>query len=82
MDTAFNARGKMNAQVQFDLFKETSDQDVLRAEVSALKESHHAVRKKLFAQVGALSKMVLEQQHEIEYLKMKMGLSCILEQKL
>lgn len=72
----------MNAQVQFDLFKETTDEDVLRAEVAALKASHDAVRKGTFARLGALTKLVLEQQKELDYLRMKMGLSCILEEKI
>jgi hypothetical protein len=72
----------MNAQVQFDLFKETTDSDVLRAEVAALKESHNAVRKGMFGRLGALTKLVMEQQQEIDYLRMKMGLSCILEEKI
>jgi len=58
------------------MFQETTEEDMLRAEVAALKESHHAVRKKLFGQVGALTKMVLDQQDQIDYLKVKIGLAC------
>ena len=71
----------MNAVVQYDMFKETTSEDVLKAELAALKESHHAVRKKLFGQVGALTKMVLDQQNEIDYLKSQMGLVCLLEKR-
>lgn len=71
----------MTAQVQLDFFKETTDQDVLKAEIEALKESHHAVRKKAFAQIGVLTKLLLDQQQEIEFLRMHAGLSCILEKR-
>ncbi len=67
--------------VQFDLFKETTDQDVLKAELEALKESHHAVRKRAFAELRGLQKIVMDQQNEIDYLKVKMGLACTVEQK-
>lgn len=66
----------MNALIQYDFFTETTDEDVLKAEISALKESHNAVRKKAFAQIGALTKIVLDQQNEIDFLKVKMGLAC------
>lgn len=68
----------MNVIVQLDMFKETTSEDILRAEVEALKESHSAVRKKLFAQVGALQKMVLDQQEQIDYLKVKLNLACVI----
>lgn len=71
----------MTAQVQLDFFKETTDQDVLKAEIEALKESHHAVRKNAFAQIGVLTKLLLDQQQEIEFLRMHAGLSCILEKR-
>lgn len=67
----------MNAIVQLDMFKETTSEDVLRAEVEALKESHHAVRKKAFGELRALQKMVLDQQEQIDYLKVKLNLACV-----
>ncbi len=72
----------MSAQVQFDMFKETTSEDVLKAEVAALRESHDKVRKRLFGEVRGLQKLMLNQQNELDYLRMKMGLSCIMEQKL
>lgn len=66
----------MNTVVQLDFFQPTTDEDILKAEIAALRESHHAVRKKLFAQVGALQKMVLDQQEQIDYLKVQTGLAC------
>ena len=66
----------MNAVVQLDMFRETTEEDVMKAEMSALTESHHAVRKKLFGQVGALTKMVMDQQEQIDFLKIKLGLAC------
>jgi hypothetical protein len=69
----------MNAVVQLDMFRETTSEDVLKAELMALTESHHAVRKKLFGQVGALSKLVMDQQEQIDYLKVKLGLACQIE---
>jgi hypothetical protein len=67
--------------IQFDLFKETTDVDLVKAELAALKESHHAVRRKLFAQNSALTKMILDQQNELDFIKVKMGLSCFVERK-
>lgn len=69
----------MNAVVQFDLFEETTKEDVLKAELAALEESHHAVRKSTFARIGALTKMVLDQQDQIDYLKVKLGLACAIQ---
>lgn len=69
----------MTAQVQFDLFEETTEQDVLKADLEELKQSHHAVRKKLFGNISSLSKMVLDQQAEIDFLKVKLGLACSVE---
>jgi len=69
----------MSAQVQLDLFQETTTQDVMRADLDELAQSHHAVRKKLFGQLGTLSKMVLDQQQQIEYLMAKLNLACPLE---
>lgn len=67
---------EMEAAIQYDLFKETTDVDVVKAELAALKESHHACRKKLFGLNAALTKMLLDQQNEIDYLKVQMGLAC------
>lgn len=72
----------MEAVIQFDLFKETTDSDVLKAEIEALKESHHAVRKRAFAELRGLQKLVMDQQQEIDYLKVKMGLACSLDQSV
>jgi hypothetical protein len=71
----------MTAQIQLDMFRETTETDVVMTEVTAMKESNDKVRRKLFAQNGAMMKMILQQQEELDYIKMKMGLSCILEQK-
>jgi len=71
----------MTAQIQLDMFRETTETDVVMTEVTAMKESNDKVRRKLFAQNGAMMKMILQQQEELDYLKMKMGLSCILEKK-
>lgn len=66
----------MNAVVQLDMFRETTEEDVLKAELAALEESHHAVRKSTFARIGALTKMVMDQQEQIDFLKVKLGLAC------
>lgn len=71
----------MSAQVQLDLFQETTQEDILRADLAELTQSHHAVRKSTFARLGALSKLVMDQQAEIEFLKIKMGLACSLERE-
>ncbi len=65
----------MSVQVQLDLFRESKEEDMLKAEIDALKESHHAVRKKLFGQVGALSKLVIDQQEQIDFLKYQLNLA-------
>lgn len=66
----------MNAILQLDMFKETTSEDILKAELDALKESHHAVRKRAFGEIRALQKMVMDQQQEIDYLKVKLNLAC------
>lgn len=66
----------MNAVVQLDMFVETKSEDMLRAELEALKASHDAVRRRCFAELRGLQKMALEQQAEIDYLKVKAGLAC------
>jgi len=71
----------MEPLIQFDMFKETTSEDVLRAELAALRESHHAVRKKCFAQLGELTKLYLRQQEELDYIKVKIGISCILDRR-
>ena len=70
----------MTAQIQYDLFRETTDTDLLQGEISALKESNDKVRRKLFAQNGAMLKMILQQQEELEYIKVRLGLSCYVNQ--
>jgi bacterioferritin (cytochrome b1) len=72
----------MTAIVQLDMFKETTSEDILKAELEALKESHHAVRKKAFGELRALQKIVMDQQEQIDYLKVKLNLACPLPQKL
>jgi len=79
--TVYTIERIMNVAVQTDFFHEVTSEDILRAELTALKESHHSVRKKLFAENAKLFKMYMEQQEEIAYLRMKMGLSCILDRK-
>jgi len=69
----------MEPLIQFDMFKETTSEDILRAELAALKESHNKVRKSTFARLGELTKLYLRQQEELDFLKVKMGLSCIVE---
>lgn len=69
----------MEAQIQYDLFKEMSEVEVLRAELTALKDSHNAVRKRCFAELRGLQKIVMDQQNDIDFLRVKLGLACILE---
>lgn len=64
------------------MFKETTSEDILRAELAALKESHHAVRKRAFAEIGGLRKLLFDQQHEIDYLRVKLGLACALQPRV
>jgi hypothetical protein len=66
----------MSAKIQYDLFKDTSDIDVVKAELAALKESHDKVRKGLFKRHNELAKMYMQQQEELDYLKCKVGLAC------
>ena len=67
----------MSAQIQLDFFKETTTEDVMRADFAELSQSHHAVRRRTFAEIRALQKMIMDQQNEIDLLKMKAGLACI-----
>lgn len=69
----------MSAEIQYDLFETTTEKDVLRADLDELSQSHHAVRKKLFGQISSLSKMVLDQQQQIEFLLVKLNLACPLD---
>ncbi len=71
----------MTAQIQYDLFRETTDTDLLQGEISSLKESQDKVRRKLFAQNGAMLKMIMQQQEEIEYIKVRLGLSCYVKKE-
>lgn len=71
----------MIAEIQLDFFQEVTREDALKAELDALKESHDKVRKKLFAQVGALSKMVIDQQEELACLRVHVGLKHVVEAK-
>lgn len=71
----------MSAQIQLEMFKEEVDTEALQNDLKSLKESHHAVRKKLFGQQAEIMKLVMRQQEELDYLRMKMGLSCILEKR-
>jgi hypothetical protein len=70
----------MTAQIQYDLFRETTDTDLLQGEISSLKESHHAVRRKLFGQQSEMMKMIMRQQEELDFLKVQLGLSCYVNQ--
>lgn len=69
----------MQALIQLDLFRETTTEDILKARVDALEASHHAVRKKAFAEIRGLTKIVLDQQEQIDYLKVKLNLACPIE---
>ena len=71
----------MDALIQLDMFKETTSEDILRADLEALKESHSAVRKKAFAEIRGLQKIVMDQQEQIDYLKIKLNLACALPKK-
>lgn len=62
----------MSAVIQFDLFHEVTEMDVVRAEVNALKESQDKVRNGMFARHSALWKLIMELQKEIEELKIKL----------
>lgn len=70
----------MSALVQLDMFKVTTSEDILKARIEALEASHHAVRKKVFPELRALQKVVMDQQQEIDYLKVKLNLACPVRQ--
>jgi lactam utilization protein B len=70
----------MTAQIQYDMFRETTETDLMQAEFSALKESQDKVRRKLFAQNGAMMKLIMQQQEEIEFIKVHLGLSSYVKQ--
>lgn len=66
----------MAVQVQFDLFKETTDVDIMKAEMESLKESLGNVRRGIFARHNEMAKLILAQQEELDFLKVKLGLAC------
>lgn len=66
----------MGIQVQFDLFKETTDVDVMKAEIEHLKESIGNVRRGIFARHNEMAKLIISQQEELDFLKVKLGLAC------
>lgn len=68
-------------QVQFDLFKETTDVDIMKAEVNSLKESLGNVRRGIFARHNEMAKLIMAQQEELDFLKVKLGLACVVEPK-
>lgn len=72
----------MQPLIQYDLFQETTDDDVQRAEIVALKDSLRGTQKKAFSEIRVLTKIVLDLQNEIDYLKVKMGLACSIEKRL
>jgi len=72
----------MMADIQYDLFKETTETDELRAELEAYKTTLDKVRKGTYAEIRALQKMVFIQQEEIDHLKVLMNLMCKLDKKV
>jgi len=83
----------MNVVVQLDMFRETTEEDVLNAKLNALEESHHAVRRRAFAEIRQVTTMMLTEKErndkqevliaylkeEIEFLKVKLGLACAIQ---
>ena len=49
-----------------DMFSNLTPEDLMRAEIAVLKESQGAVRRKTFAMIGDLTKMVLEMQKQVD----------------
>ncbi len=65
----------MGAEVQLDMFSNLTPEDLMRAEIAVLKESQGAVRRKTFAMIGDLTKMVLEMQKQVDALNVKVGIT-------
>ena len=76
-ENIWHTRGFM-ANIQYDLFQETTDVDVLKAELKANKDTIDNVRRGLFARHNDMFKLLMQQKEQIEILNEKMGLSCLL----
>lgn len=60
----------MNAVIQFDFFEPIpSEEEMLRLDIKAIEESTGKVRRKLFAENGALKKRMLELEYRLEILE-------------
>jgi len=60
----------MNAIIQLDLFQpKPTEFDFIRADIAEIHESKEKVRKKLFAENGALKKRMLELEQRLEILE-------------
>ena len=60
----------MSAIIQFDLFKpKPTNEEMLKADIEAVRESSDKVRKALFGRNGALQKRMLELETRLEILE-------------
>jgi hypothetical protein len=55
--------------IQFDLFEETSDIDILKQELAEVRSRNENVRKGIFARHNELCKMYISLKEEVESLK-------------
>ena len=63
-------RNHMSAIIQYDLFKEKpTEQELLSAEIDAVRLSCDKVRKKLFAENGDLKKRMLDLETRLEIIE-------------
>lgn len=55
--------------IQFDLFEEISDIDILKKDLAEVKERNENVRKGLFARHNELAKLYIQLKDELDLLK-------------
>ncbi|MDP4120523.1 MAG: hypothetical protein Q8876_05655 [Bacillota bacterium] len=55
--------------IQYDLFEDNSEVQILRKEILAVRASSENVRRGMFSRHSELSKMLMKQQEEIESLR-------------
>lgn len=62
----------MNAQIQFDLFNELSEIDLLKKELEEVKTSSENVRKGIFARHNALAKLYMDLYDKCMHLQIEL----------
>lgn len=59
----------MKAEIQYDLFEETTEHDELLAEIISLRTSHDKVRKSMFSRLNEVGKLLVGAVNRLEKLE-------------